>query len=114
MNGARVTKKAEWTCRRAEIAALAQEFEYGYKPNTPFSATTGSFSGNTLTVIVTDNGRTISFNASITYPSSGSAPYPAMIGVGGSNLNNSDTAWRYRVLKERERRVDCGRIRRTD
>jgi hypothetical protein len=89
MNGSRVTTKAEWICRRAEIATLAQEFEYGYKPNTPNSATTGSLSGNTLTVTVTDNGRTISFNASITYPSSGSAPYPAMIGVGGSNLNNS-------------------------
>jgi (4-O-methyl)-D-glucuronate---lignin esterase len=89
MNGSRVTTRAQWACRRAEIAALAQEFEYGYKPNTPYSATTGSRSGNTLTVTVTDNGRTISFNASITYPSSGSAPYPAMIGVGGSNLNNS-------------------------
>src|SRR5262245_40843474 len=89
MNGSRVTTRAEWTCRRAEIATLAQEFEYGYKPNTPSSATTGSLSRNTLTVTVTDNGRTISFNASITYPSSGSAPYPAMIGVGGSSLNNS-------------------------
>jgi hypothetical protein len=89
MNGARVTTRAEWTCRRAEIATLAQEFEYGYKPNTPYSATTGSRSGNTLTVTVTDNGRTISFNASITYPSSGSGPFPAMIGVGGSSLNNS-------------------------
>src|SRR5262249_33304921 len=89
LDGTRVTTKAEWTCRRAEIAALAQQFEYGDKPNTPKSATTGSFSGNTLTVTVTDNGKTISFNASITYPSSGSAPFPAMIGVGGSNLNNS-------------------------
>ena len=89
MNGARVTTKAQWTCRRAEIATLAQEFEYGYKPNTPFSATTGLRTGNTLTVTVNDNGRTISFNASITYPSAGSAPYPAMIGVGGSSLNNS-------------------------
>jgi (4-O-methyl)-D-glucuronate---lignin esterase len=89
MNGTRVNTKDEWTCRRAEIAALAQEFEYGYKPNTPYSATSGSVSANTLTVTVTDNGRTISFNASITYPSSGFAPYPAMIGVGGSSLNNS-------------------------
>ncbi|HKX32370.1 MAG TPA: BACON domain-containing carbohydrate-binding protein [Blastocatellia bacterium] len=89
IDGSRVTTRAEWNCRRAEIAALAQEFEYGTKPNTPSSATTASRNGNTLTVTVTDNGRTISFNASITYPSSGSAPYPAMIGVGGSNLNNS-------------------------
>jgi (4-O-methyl)-D-glucuronate---lignin esterase len=89
LNGAKVTTRAQWACRRAEIATLAQEFEYGYKPNTPYSAITGSFSGNTITVTVNDNGRTISFNASITYPGSGGGPYPAMIGVGGSNLNNS-------------------------
>lgn len=89
MNGSRMTSKDEWTCRRAEIAALAQEFEYGNKPCTPYSATTGSFSGNTITVTVTDNGKTISFNCSITYPSSGSAPYPAMIGIGFSFLNNT-------------------------
>ena len=89
MNGTRMTTKAEWTCRRQEIATLAQEFEYGYKPNPPTSASTGSRSGNTLTVTVNDNGKTISFAASITYPSTGTAPYPAMIGVGGSSLNNS-------------------------
>ena len=89
MNGTRMTTKAEWTCRRTEIATQAQEFEYGYKPNPASSATTGSRSGNTLTVNVTDNGKTTSFNASITYPSTGTAPYPAMIAVGGSSLNNS-------------------------
>lgn len=66
-----------------------QEFEYGHEPCTPYSATTGSISGNTITVTVTNNGKTISFDCLITYPSSGSAPYPAMIGVGGSFLNNS-------------------------
>jgi hypothetical protein len=89
MSGSRITTKAEWTCRRAEIVAQAQEFEYGQKPNPPTSATTGSRSGNTLAVTVNDNGRTISFNASITYPSTGTAPYPAIIGVGASSLNNS-------------------------
>lgn len=89
MNGSRMTTKAEWACRRAEIATLAQEFEYGYKPNPPSSATTGSRSGNTVTVTVNDNGRTVTFNASVTYPSTGTAPYPAIIGVGASNLNNS-------------------------
>src|SRR6185503_1479726 len=89
MNGTRMTTKAEWSCRRQEIATQAQEFEYGYKPNPPTSATTGSRSGNTLTVTVNDNGRTISFNASVQYPTTGTAPYPAMIGVGASSLNNS-------------------------
>jgi hypothetical protein len=92
MNGTRMTARSEWPCRRAEIAALSQEFEFGQKPNTPASATTGSRSGNTVTVSVNDNGTTISFNASITYPSTGTAPYPAVIGIGGSNLNNSALA----------------------
>jgi len=89
MNGTRMTTKAEWSCRRQEIATLAQEFEYGYKPNTPYSATTGARSGNTLTITVNDVGKTLTFNASITYPGTGTAPYPAIIGVGASSLNNS-------------------------
>lgn len=88
-DGTPVTTKAQWNCRRGEIAALAQQFEYGDKPSTPSSAVTASFSGNTLTVTVNANGRTLSFNASITYPSTGTAPFPAVIGVGGSSLNNS-------------------------
>jgi hypothetical protein len=88
LNGTRMTSKAEWACRRAEIAALAQEFEFGYKQDTPYSATTGSFSGNTLTVNVTD-GNSISFSCSITYPSTGSPPYPAMIGCGICSLDTS-------------------------
>ncbi len=79
----------EWACRRAEIAELVQEFELGYKQETPYSATTGSMNGNTLTVTVNDNGTQISFNCSIIYPSTGSAPYPAMIGCGFSWLNNT-------------------------
>jgi hypothetical protein len=91
MNVARMTTKAQWTCRRAEIAALAQEFEFGYKQDTPYSATTGDFNSslNSLTVTVTDNGHQISFACSITYPSTGSAPYPAMIGCGNISLDTS-------------------------
>jgi hypothetical protein len=89
MDGSRMNTKAQWTCRRAEIAALAQEFEFGYKQDTPYSATTGAKSGNNLIVTVTDNGHTISFSCSITYPTTGSPPYPAMIGCGTDNLNTT-------------------------
>ncbi len=90
MDGTEMTRLDQWPCRRAEIAALAQEFEYGYKPNTPYSATTGSFSNDSITVTVTDSGKTISFSCSISYPSTGSAPYPAMISCGFSSLNNTE------------------------
>ncbi|GAB3830428.1 hypothetical protein GCM10028895_46510 [Pontibacter rugosus] len=89
MDGSRVDSRRDWECRRAEIAALAQEFQYGYKPSTPSSATTGSVNGDTLTVKVNQNGASISFNCTITYPTTGRKPYPAVIGIGASNLNNA-------------------------
>ncbi len=89
LDGSRMNDMSLWPSRRAEISVLAQEYEYGYKPFTPYSATTGSDSGNTLTVTVTDSGKTISFACTITYPSTGTAPYPAIIGCGISSLNNA-------------------------
>jgi hypothetical protein len=88
MDGSRVTSKADWKCRQAEISALAQKFQYGYKPCIDYEATTGSFSGSTITVTVEENGRSISFDCSISYPTNGLAPYPAVIGIGYSFLNN--------------------------
>jgi len=60
-------------------------------------------SGNTLTINVSDNGKSISFSVTITYPTSGTAPFPAIIGNGGIsfptpsgvaliNFNNNDIA----------------------
>src|SRR5262249_41259061 len=57
----------------------------GPKPDKPDSVT-ASLSSNTLTVTVSNAGKTISFSAAITYPATGAAPYPAMIGVGGISL----------------------------
>lgn len=88
MNGNRITSKSQWATRKAEISALAQAFEYGTKPPVPANVT-GSYSSNRITVNVTEAGKSISFSCSITYPSAGTAPYPAIIGVGGSSLNNS-------------------------
>ncbi len=88
MDGSRMTSKNDWTCRRAEISALAQEFEFGTKPGKP-SSVTGSYSNNRITVTCSNGGSSISFSCSISYPSSGRAPYPAIIGIGASSLNNS-------------------------
>jgi len=90
LNGTRMTSKSDWDCRRNEIAILAQEFEFGYKPCTPYEATTGKFANNVLTVTVSENGRSISFDCNIIYPSTGTPPYPAMIGIGYSFLNNTE------------------------
>lgn len=86
----RVSTKHEWNCRRKEIAALAQEFEYGYKPETRYAATRGQMGDSTLKIIVTEKGKQISFECRIIYPQKGTGPFPAMIGMGFSNLNNAD------------------------
>jgi len=85
MDGTKVTTRAQWTCRREEIAAMLEKWVYGEKPRNP-AKVTGSFSGDVLTVSVTDKGKTVSFTVKITKPSSGSAPYAAVIGYGGGNI----------------------------
>ena len=85
LDGTRITNKDQWTCRRAEIMAQAQKYELGTKPPKP-SMVTGSFANNTITVNVSDGGKSISFDAPVTYPSAGNGPFPAMIGIDGISL----------------------------
>jgi hypothetical protein len=78
-SGNPITKRAEWRCRRAEIAAMVQNYELGTKPPPP-NTLTAAFSGSTLTVSVTDGGGSIQLTANVTLPS-GAGPFPAVIGV---------------------------------
>jgi len=86
MDGTRISQKSQWTCRRAEISAEAQQFEFGTKPPPPASVT-GSTSGNSIVVNVSSGGKSISFTATVSLPTTGKAPYPAMIAIGGISLN---------------------------
>ncbi|KAJ7281547.1 Glucuronoyl esterase catalytic domain from Hypocrea Jecorina [Mycena rebaudengoi] len=101
-NGAKVQTTADWACRAAEISTLMQMDELGTMPGTPTSVN-ASFSGTTLTITVTDVGKSITFSPTITYPTTGTAPFPAIIGIGGIsiprpagvaiiNFNNNDIA----------------------
>lgn len=81
IDGTRITEKSQWWCRRQEILKQAYNYIYGEKP-TPPESVTGSISGNTITVNVTDKGKSISFTATINAPS-GNGPFPVMIGYGG-------------------------------
>lgn len=88
IDGSKVTSLNDWSLRRAEISALAQKYVYGEKPSAPESVT-GSARSNKITITVKEKGKTISFDCAIQYPSSGQAPYPAMIGMGMNTLNTS-------------------------
>lgn len=87
MSGSRVSTKAQWDCRREEISKQFQVYELGTMPPRPASVTT-SLSGNSLTINVTDGGKTISFTVTITKPTTGTAPYPVLIGYGSSSLSD--------------------------
>ncbi|EOD46607.1 putative carbohydrate esterase family 15 protein [Neofusicoccum parvum UCRNP2] len=101
-NGTQVTTKSAWACRQQEISQLFQTYELGAKPPKP-SSVTSSLSSNTLTITASEGGKSISFSVSISYPSSGTAPYPAIIaygypsipipaGVATITFNNDDIA----------------------
>lgn len=87
IDGTPVTTLAQWKCRREEMIATAEFYELGVKPRNP-EKVTGSFSGNTLTVTVTDKGKTLSFTVTISKPA-GAGPFPAIIGFGGGNLGSA-------------------------
>ncbi len=88
LDGTRMSSKSEWVCRREEILQMGYEFIYGQKPRTPKSAVSGSVSNNRITVEVSDGGGSTSFSVNISLPSSGSAPYPAVIGYGGGFMGS--------------------------
>ncbi|MFB7322681.1 MULTISPECIES: cellulose binding domain-containing protein [unclassified Streptomyces] len=81
LNGTRISAKSDWRCRRAEIRDLAQRSVYGQKPARPASVM-GTVSASSITVNVSDQGRSASFSASVSLPS-GSGPFPAVIVLGG-------------------------------
>jgi hypothetical protein len=88
-DGTQVTTKAQWACRHRELRAMFEKYETGPKTEKP-AEVTGSVADGALTVNVSNGaGQTASFTVGITYPSTGAAPYPAMIGLNGGSLNNA-------------------------
>jgi hypothetical protein len=85
LSGTRMTSLSQWECRRAELNAEFQTYELGQKNPKPAGTVTGSMSGSTLTVSV--GGK--SFTVTITLPTTGTAPYPAIIALDGGSLPSS-------------------------
>jgi hypothetical protein len=82
-----VSTSGDWFCRRNELAELFQRYELGAIPSRP-SSVSGSFSGSTLTVNVSENGQSISFTANVTYPAGASGAVPGIIGIGSMTVPN--------------------------
>jgi hypothetical protein len=88
MDGTRISQQSQWACRREEIGAQLQEYELGPLPPKSGSVT-GALNGSSIDVTVQDGASSITFNATITLPTGGTAPYPALIGIGGTALDTS-------------------------
>jgi len=68
-----------WPCRKAELLSLIQHYFYGEYPSTT-PKVTATRSGSTLSISVTDNGKTAAFSAALSLPS-GAGPFPVLISL---------------------------------
>ena len=88
----RVTRFADWSRRRAEIAAMIQHYEIGQKPAFPPQDGTPSdlkaqMQGDTLIVDVTVGDSTLRLSTVMHYPNSGAeGPFALMIGTSHNSL----------------------------
>jgi hypothetical protein len=83
VDGTRVASKAEWRCRRQEIRKQAETYILGAKPTT--AVATGTVTSSKISVHVEDLGKSIDFSVNVKLPTTGQAPYPALINVGTTN-----------------------------
>ncbi|KDQ11090.1 carbohydrate-binding module family 1 protein [Botryobasidium botryosum FD-172 SS1] len=90
-DGRRTATVNDWQCRRSQLAALIQGYEAGSIPGKP-TTVTGSFTKNgnsgSLTVTASQNGKSVNWANSISYPS-GTPPaggWPLLIALGGGSI----------------------------
>ena len=85
LDGKRISSKADWKCRREEIGAMFEKLMFGTKPRNP-EKVEGSYSGGTLTINVTDKGKSGKFSVKISNAGTKDKPKPALIGFGGGMM----------------------------
>ena len=76
----------QWSKRRGEIARELQHYELGEKPTVSMDDIEAWMDGNTLYVKVTVGEESLTLNTTITYPSTGTAPYALLIGADNISL----------------------------
>lgn len=92
-DGTQVKNMADWRCRRRELVLEVEKRILGPKappPGTFGGTVTGMVSSTAYSVQVDNPGGKTSFSGTVKVPTSGSAPYPAVIVIGGFNSLNSE------------------------
>jgi hypothetical protein len=88
LDGMRMTTRAEWRCRRQEIKKQAEKYAYGTKPPKP-ATVSGTVSSSSISVMVSEGGKSATFSASVSLPSGGAGPYPAVVVLGGFGADSN-------------------------
>jgi hypothetical protein len=97
-DGRRAVTRADWACRRAQLAAQIQHYELGPVPASAAgservqASVGGTGPDRTLSLRIARGGRTVEIPVRIRLPAGGSPPYPALIGLGAVTLNNDALA----------------------
>ncbi|GBU21576.1 endo-1,4-beta-xylanase [Fibrobacteres bacterium R8-0-B4] len=84
IDGTRISTKEAWKTRRQEILKLAERTVYGTKPGKPANVS-GTVSNSSITVNIGSS----KFTVSVSLPSTGSKPYPAVIRYGNSGADDA-------------------------
>lgn len=80
-SGERMTRRAQWRCRRAELKAILEKYDVGAKPGKP-STVDASLDGNQITINVAEGGSSFTMTATIARPANAAiGPIPAIIGI---------------------------------
>jgi hypothetical protein len=83
----------DWRCRRRELVVEVEKLILGEKAPPPArigGTVSGSVSESSYSVEIDNPGGSTSFSGTISLPGSGSAPYPAVIVIGGFNSLNPE------------------------
>ncbi|MDR2824327.1 MAG: hypothetical protein LBB41_03900, partial [Prevotellaceae bacterium] len=75
-----VTNFSDWECRRNEIKAEIEHYEIGIKPPKPTDVT-ATYADGVLTVVVNENGHTVTLTSNIQVPTEGAGAFPVIIGM---------------------------------
>jgi len=92
-NGSQVKNMADWRCRRRELVLEVEARILGPKAPPPSKlggTVSGSITKTTYSVEVNNPGGKTSFSGTVKVPSSGSAPYPAVVMIGGFSTLDTD------------------------
>jgi hypothetical protein len=93
LSGAKVESKPDWQCRRTELIALMEHFEFGALP-AKASILNATFTDSKLIIDVQEGDRKISFTAKIQFPtnfSENASPFPAIIAINNANIPLNNT-----------------------